>query len=162
MKKLLFPAVLAIALFSCKESEKPNVAGVQAIDMDAASKAIAAVNARFGQALGSGDSATVVSLYHTEAKLLPPNSPEWTGGGSMGLFAVAGQKMGITKAVLQTAELLNGGEYVFEKGAYELASGNKPFDKGKYIVIWKQESGEWKLFRDIWNSDNPPPPPSAN
>ena len=158
MKKMLLPAVLIMALFSCKDPESPKVAGVQGIDMDAAGKAIAAANSRLGQALGSGDSAAVVGVYHTEAKLLPPNTPEWTGAGGMGSFALAGQKMGITKASLQTAELLDGGEYVIEKGAYELTAGNNAFDKGKYIVIWKQEAGEWKLFRDIWNSDNPPPP----
>jgi len=30
-------------------------------------------------------------------------------------------------------------------------------DSGKAIVIWKKEDGEWKLFRDIINSDLPVP-----
>jgi ketosteroid isomerase-like protein len=158
MKKILFPAVLFMALFSCKEPESPKVAGVQGIDMDAAGKAIAAANSRLGQALGSGDSAAVVAYITPKQSCCHPTQPEWTGAGGMGSFALAGQKMGITKASLQTAELLDGGEYVIEKGAYELTAGNNAFDKGKYIVIWKQEAGEWKLFRDIWNSDNPPPP----
>ena len=29
-------------------------------------------------------------------------------------------------------------------------------DSGKFIVIWKQEGGQWKLHRDIWNSSMPP------
>jgi len=28
-------------------------------------------------------------------------------------------------------------------------------DQGKYIVIWKQVEGEWKLHRDIWNTSMP-------
>ena len=34
-------------------------------------------------------------------------------------------------------------------------------EKGKFIVVWKEENGKWKMHRDIWNSDAPPPPPPA-
>ena len=30
-------------------------------------------------------------------------------------------------------------------------------DKGKYLVVWKKEDGKWKLFRDMFNSNLPPP-----
>jgi ketosteroid isomerase-like protein len=30
-------------------------------------------------------------------------------------------------------------------------------DRGKYIVVWKDEGGKWKLHRDIWNSSLPAP-----
>ena len=32
-------------------------------------------------------------------------------------------------------------------------------DNGKFIAIWKQEDGKWKLFREIWNTNNAPPVP---
>ena len=25
-------------------------------------------------------------------------------------------------------------------------------DHGKFVVIWRNEGGTWKLFQDIWNS----------
>ncbi len=28
-------------------------------------------------------------------------------------------------------------------------------DAGKFIVVWKQEAGQWKLHRDIFNSSMP-------
>jgi len=34
-------------------------------------------------------------------------------------------------------------------------------DKGKYIVIWKKVDGEWKYYRDIFNSDLPIPVPET-
>jgi ketosteroid isomerase-like protein len=34
--------------------------------------------------------------------------------------------------------------------------GGKVVDRGKYIVIWKREQGQWKLHRDIWNTSMPP------
>jgi len=43
-----------------------------------------------------------------------------------------------------------------EEGSYDFPDGKGgSFDKGKFIAIWKQEDGRWKLFREIWNSDNP-------
>ena len=46
-----------------------------------------------------------------------------------------------------------------EVGKYELM-GDKDMsmDKGKFIVIWKNDNGKWKMYRDVWNSDMPPPP----
>jgi hypothetical protein len=29
----------------------------------------------------------------------------------------------------------------------------KAIDSGKYVVVWKQERCQWKLYRDIWNSN---------
>jgi len=49
-----------------------------------------------------------------------------------------------------------------ETGKYELFVGDKvSAEKGKFIVIWKEENGKWKMHRDIWNSDAPPPPPQG-
>jgi ketosteroid isomerase-like protein len=36
-----------------------------------------------------------------------------------------------------------------------LGAGGTEADRGKYIVIWKNQGGLWKLHRDIWNSSKP-------
>jgi ketosteroid isomerase-like protein len=69
-------------------------------------------------------------------------------------------KMGVKSFTLNTKEVYKGDEVVTEVGTYEMGDGNKAIDKGKYLVIWKKDGDKWKLFRDIWNSDNPPPPPA--
>jgi ketosteroid isomerase-like protein len=35
--------------------------------------------------------------------------------------------------------------------------GDQVLDTGKYVVIWKQEDGQWKLHCDIFNSSMPAP-----
>ena len=40
-----------------------------------------------------------------------------------------------------------------EVGRYILGAGGQTADVGKYIVIWKNDGGTWKLHRDIFNSD---------
>ena len=37
------------------------------------------------------------------------------------------------------------------------AGAGQVVGKGKYIVIWKQEGGQWLLHRDIFNSSRPAP-----
>ena len=29
-------------------------------------------------------------------------------------------------------------------------------EHAKYLVLWKKENGQWKIFRDMWNTDLTP------
>ena len=46
-----------------------------------------------------------------------------------------------------------------EVGRYELdiqpGTGPVVHDRGKYIVIWRKVGGQWKLYRDIFNTNMP-------
>ena len=68
----------------------------------------------------------------------------------------AAMGMGIKEATLQTGEVEAHGDTAFEVGRFTLrGEGGHVLDQGKYIVIWKQEGGQWKFHRDIWNSSQP-------
>ena len=45
----------------------------------------------------------------------------------------------------------------YEVGRYALSGQVGDIDHGKYIVVWKKVGGQWKLHRDIFNSDVAPP-----
>lgn len=63
---------------------------------------------------------------------------------------------GIKGAKLESVEVESHGDTAIEVGRYTLDNGEgQMIDQGKYIVIWKQENGAWKLYRDIWNSSMP-------
>ena len=68
--------------------------------------------------------------------------------------------MCVTSFDLNTKEIFEGNDVVTEVGTYTMGDGKKFNDKGKYIVVWKKDGDKWKLYRDIWNSDNPPPMPA--
>jgi ketosteroid isomerase-like protein len=40
-------------------------------------------------------------------------------------------------------------------GRYTLYAGDNDVDKGKYVLIWKREAGQWRIHRDIVNSSRP-------
>ena len=58
---------------------------------------------------------------------------------------------------LETLEVQGSGDFAYEVGTYTLSGKRQGdhTDRGKYIVIWKNEDGQWKLHRDIFNTDLP-------
>jgi len=49
-----------------------------------------------------------------------------------------------------TTSLTTDNEFLFELGKYEMkdSKGNLKGD-GKYLLVWKQEEGQWKIYRDM-------------
>lgn len=119
---------------------------------------IAAANEKFMEAFKKGDTAGLAALYTRDAQVLPPNSDFVTGREAIQGFWQAVQGMGIKGAKMEIIEVEDCGDTAFEVSRFTLYSADgQELDKGKYIVIWKQEAGEWKLHRDIFNSSMPAP-----
>ena len=123
-----------------------------------AHRAIVEANERFMAAFNSGDAAALAALYTEEGQLLPPNSGFVSGREAIQGFWQAVMDMGIKGARLETGEVEAHGDTIVEVSTFKLlGEGGQVLDEGKYIVIWKQEGGGWKLHRDIFNSSLPAP-----
>ncbi|UCF90777.1 MAG: SgcJ/EcaC family oxidoreductase [Desulfobacterales bacterium] len=115
--------------------------------------AIKAANEKFMTAFRQGDAAGMANLYTKDGQVLPPNSEIVAGKEALHWFWQALMDMGIKEAKLEIVEVEGLGDTAIEVSKYTLwGEGGRVFDKGKYIVIWKREQGEWKLHRDIYNS----------
>jgi uncharacterized protein (TIGR02246 family) len=115
--------------------------------------AIAAANENFMSTFNRGDAAGMCDLYTANGQLLPTGSDFVTGKAAIQAFWQGAMDMGIKTARLDTVEAEEYGETAIEIGKYTLSGeAGKVMDRGKYVVIWKQEGGQWKLHRDIWNS----------
>jgi uncharacterized protein (TIGR02246 family) len=120
--------------------------------------AIAAANENFMAAVKKGDAAALATLYTENGQVLPPNSDFVTGKEAIQALWQAVMDMGIKAATLETVEVEGHGDTAIEVGKYTLhGEEGQQLDKGKYIVIWKQEEGQWKLHRDIFNTSLPAP-----
>lgn len=115
-------------------------------------------NKSFMDAFESGDAETVAGNYTADAKLFPPNSDVVEGTEAIQNFWQGIMDMGVKKAILTTIEASGCGTTAYEEGRYMMHTDDGTMiDQGKYIVIWKKVDEQWKLYRDIWNSNNPAP-----
>ncbi len=163
-KTLLFSAIpVLFAIASCNnEAAKPAVTENK-FSLDSVKAAIAASNRLFEESLAKGDSALFVSRYTSDGCINPANLPRMCGSAAIGNFFKGAGAMGVTGIALTTEEVMGGPEIVAETGLYEMkGKDGVTLEKGKFIVLWKQENGQWKMYRDEWNSnDAPAPPPPA-
>lgn len=113
-------------------------------------------NAQFMEAFRRQDAPTVARMYSAEARLLPPGAELIAGSGRIENFWNDVMQAGLTDAKLETTDVdLIGGYTAIETGRFTMYAGRNVADRGKYIVIWRNEDGQWKLYRDIWNSNLP-------
>ncbi|MCU0522528.1 MAG: DUF4440 domain-containing protein [Anaerolineae bacterium] len=122
------------------------------------SEAIAAANRGFLEAFARGDAAGASAVYTGDAQILPPNGQPMHGRTLIQGFWQGAMDMGLKGATLETVELEIYPTGAVEVGKYTLSvAGGQVVDRGKYVVIWKQEGDAWKWHRDIWNSSLPAP-----
>jgi uncharacterized protein (TIGR02246 family) len=118
--------------------------------------AIAAADEQFMATFKQRDAAGLAGLYTRNGQLLPPNADMMTGAEAIQGFWQAVLDMGVQEARLDIAEVTGYGETAVEVGRWTmLGPEQQALDQGKYIVVWQQEDGQWKLHRDIFNSSMP-------
>jgi uncharacterized protein (TIGR02246 family) len=113
-------------------------------------------NDAFMEAFRGHDAAAVAAMYSSEARLLPPGAEIMLGMSRIEAFWKQAFAAGMTDAKLETMDVdLIGGYTAIETGRYTMHAGKSVADRGKYMVVWRNEDGQWKLHRDIWNSSVP-------
>lgn len=150
----------AILLFvACGGSNKSTeTTAAPAFDITAAKNHIAEMNKKYGDRFFTGDSAFFEKRYCADAAVMSPQMPTVSGREAVRKFYYNdGKNKDITIEII-AGNVYGGAEAVVEEGTYNFPDGKGgSIDKGKFIAIWKQEAGQWKLYREIWNTDMPPP-----
>ncbi|MEX0845436.1 MAG: DUF4440 domain-containing protein [Balneolaceae bacterium] len=124
---------------------------------EADKKAVEARNAVFMETYKNMDAAGMAELYTSDGKLLPPNSLTISGKENLQSYWQAVMDMGISEIVLFTGDVERHGQVLVEVSSADLkAEDGTVLDQAKYIVIWKQEKGDWKMYLDIFNSNIAP------
>ena len=118
--------------------------------------AILAAHHRLLTSSAHGDAVGVAAVYAEDGQLLPAYSAAIRGRTAIQAFWQGWMDMGIhaLHRLPNELALLNG--IANEVGGYELCGREgKLLDVGKYVLIWKQEQGLWKIYRDMWTSNLP-------
>jgi uncharacterized protein (TIGR02246 family) len=119
---------------------------------------------QFVAAVKAQDGAKVAACYAEDAVWMQPNGPRLKGQKAIQdharrLFQDSpGADLELTPLSSQVS-----GDLAYIQGEF-VTSGKGPNgqfvrDKGNYVWILKNVSGEWKITHDIFNSSEPPPQP---
>lgn len=155
---LKYCCIFALVIsFCCNENDKISIEkSASVFDIKQAEASITQSNEHFMKSFKAGDSLAVASCYTTDAKAMTANMPSVSGRNNITHFISETIKNGVKNFNLSTTNIWGDSSIVAEEGTYKLSDSiGKQVDKGKYIVLWKQEAGNWKMFRDMWTTDLP-------
>jgi uncharacterized protein (TIGR02246 family) len=165
MRPPVLVAASIVAVLACapKTADKADTAAVQQAgaptDAAAVKSAIDAAEAKWSAAMMKGDTATMTSIYADDAIFMAPDMKRATGRAAVSQMN-AGMMKGMTFSgvSLKADDVIVSGDYAIETGTYRMTvhpkTGKAMDDVGKFISVWqKQPSGEWKMIRDIFNTD---------
>jgi len=113
---------------------------------------IAAVTKRFLQFFANRDFAGLASCYTEDAQMLVANMEVIAGRASIAsVFKFTSVKGHVLE--FKTQDLEVHGSTAVEVGRYtRLREDGSVFDRGKYIVVWKEVAGAWHLHRDMFST----------
>lgn len=111
------------------------------------------VNDLFETSFEQGDATAIASLYTPGGQLLPTGMEPIQGTAGIQAFWQGAIDAGLKQVKLQTRDVEELADTAIELGSYTLfGPDSQPADRGKYLVVWKEQQGQWKLHQDIWNS----------
>lgn len=120
--------------------------------------AIEAADAKFSALVARGDATALAELYAKDGAVMPAGSEPVRGAEAIAKFWQGALASGVAAIELKTVEVYSQGMAATEVGEYALRDkAGKVLDRGKYIVIWRHDDGEWKLLRDMFSTNVPPP-----
>lgn len=153
MRKLVF-LLLTAGMLAC-QSKEPGKATKNDFSIDSVKAHIIKMNESYSQRFMTNDTAYYISRYCRDAQVYSPGVPAVVGRDSIINFFYQNGTNKEAKIELPAGNIYGNGELVVEEGTYNFPDGKGgSFDKGKFIALWKQEDGQWKLYREIWNTDN--------
>ena len=131
-------------------------------DVAADRKAIKALGDQYVAAWNSNDAAALAATYADDAVMMNPNQASVEGKQAIRAAYEARFKESALKAAVTLLETQVAGDWAYDRGNVTInvtPRSGKPMEESvKYVFIYKrQPDGSWKVYRDISNSNNPPP-----
>lgn len=146
--KLMIISSLVFFIQPSLSAQATETKSNMAIDMQRARVLIENADQQFSKDYKEGDSLALAAHYAKDAEFGSLKGEE--------ILAYWGKsirnsiKNNARNLIFTTSSLTNDGEFIIELGTYELKDDQDVLKgTGKYLVVWKQEDGKWKIYRDI-------------
>jgi uncharacterized protein (TIGR02246 family) len=113
------------------------------------------LNRKFEVAFARGDAAGAArEVYTRDCRIMPPGAETVVGREAAEQFwPAAAAQLGATAVKLETVDLQALGDGVYEIGRATISMTGGQQGVAKYVVVWRQEDGQWRWHVDIWNME---------
>jgi len=126
----------------------------QSFNLPTAEKEIEVRLRDYEKALKNGDSIALGNMYTADAELFSNGGPSTIGRENL-IKSFGGMiRDSITGSGFKTTGLWGNADMLVEEGTGFFAQANgKKVSSGKYLLVWKKDEGQWKIFKDTFFSD---------
>jgi ketosteroid isomerase-like protein len=150
--------ILGIALSACDQSahskSEKDENEISEFDLSEAKEIIQEKTKLFTEAHLTKDTAYLNNSFSEDARIFPPNAEKVTGQKAIAQLNLDWVNYGIYEFTEVSTAFYGNEDYLVDEGTYYLRYGpENTIDKGKYINIWKNVNGEWKIYSNIWNTN---------
>ena len=104
------------------------------------------------------DGAKLAGFYTEDAVYMPPNQPIAKGRAAIEAHFKQEFQQGFTNLKLTPMASAISGSQAYEAGTATITAPGGGTENGKYMVVFKQVGGAWKIAYDINNTDQPSAP----
>lgn len=156
LKFLYFTFAFLIIFSSCtNQQDKLEIEkSASAFDIKQGEASIKQSNQRYMKSFKASDSVELATCFSKDGKLMISDTPAIEGRDDIMKYFAAMMRNGIKSFEIKSNTIWGDSSLLAEEGTYEMADvNNNKVDKGKYIVLWKPEGGNWKMYRDMYTSD---------
>jgi ketosteroid isomerase-like protein len=118
---------------------------------------------QYAYAVGTGDVDLWISLWDKNGVQMPPNQPALKGTDNIVVRRRKGAEAFNAQMEIRSEEIVVEGDMAFSRGTYTAtltpkAGGKAVTVDGKFLtILMRQADGSWKIYRDCFNSNVPPP-----
>ena len=99
----------------------------------------------------------LLEFYAADALVLRPNVPPVRGAAAIREFFFGALEAGLGEVELEPLRVELMGDVAYEAGRCKMlvpvAMGKRREERGKYMIMFSRQNGEWKAVADTWSSD---------
>ena len=141
---------ITILLFDgCQQQQNADTKSKsEKIDLNKVRSTIEALDRQFSKDFYNGDSIALANYYSSDAKFGSLKGKEILS--AWGRMVRNSIKENTRNLLFTTTAFTGDSDYMVELGTYEERNDNNELrNSGKYLVVWKQENDQWKIYRDM-------------
>lgn len=156
-KTIAFIAVL-LTLAACTPLASGTAGPSTAAEDEAA---IRTAGKAWDDAYKSLNADALAALYAADAVLMPETARTAKGEAAirqfLGIYVGLLAEGGYQPLIDSAADVEVSGDLAIRSGTYAITDkSGMSVDTGKWLETWRKTDGQWRISRDIWNSDNLP------